>query len=60
MKLEVVAVSVSDVDQGKGFYTRLGWRLDADIGHELQRLSGEPREVFRDACWCAAQGGGAS
>ncbi|MFD6556253.1 VOC family protein, partial [Streptomyces sp. NPDC058398] len=31
MKLEVVVVPVSDVDRAKGFYTRLGWRLDADI-----------------------------
>jgi catechol 2,3-dioxygenase-like lactoylglutathione lyase family enzyme len=31
MKLEVVVVSVSDVDRAKDFYTALGWRLDADI-----------------------------
>ena len=31
MKLEVVTVPVSDVDRAKGFYQRLGWRLDADI-----------------------------
>ncbi|MFE2298710.1 VOC family protein [Streptomyces sp. NPDC059445] len=31
MKLEVVVVPVSDVDRAKSFYTRLGWRLDADI-----------------------------
>ncbi|WP_405578307.1 VOC family protein [Streptomyces sp. NBC_01092] len=31
MKLEVVVLPVSDVDRAKGFYTRLGWRLDADI-----------------------------
>lgn len=31
MKLEVVVVPVSDVDRAKGFYTRLGWRLDADV-----------------------------
>jgi len=30
MKLEVVVVPVSDVDQAKGFYQKLGWRLDAD------------------------------
>ena len=30
-KLEVVVVPVSDVDQAKEFYGRLGWRLDADI-----------------------------
>lgn len=31
MKLEVVIVPVSDVDRAKDFYTRLGWRLDADF-----------------------------
>jgi catechol 2,3-dioxygenase-like lactoylglutathione lyase family enzyme len=30
MKLEVVVVPVSDVDRAKQFYSRLGWRLDAD------------------------------
>lgn len=37
MKLEVVVIAVSDVDRAKGFYERLGWRLDAD------RDSGEVR-----------------
>ncbi len=31
MKLEVVAIPVSDVDRAKAFYDRLGWRLDADF-----------------------------
>jgi catechol 2,3-dioxygenase-like lactoylglutathione lyase family enzyme len=31
MKLEVVTIPVSDVDRAKGFYTSLGWRLDADF-----------------------------
>jgi catechol 2,3-dioxygenase-like lactoylglutathione lyase family enzyme len=31
MKLEVVVIPVSDVDRAKEFYTRLGWRLDADF-----------------------------
>jgi catechol 2,3-dioxygenase-like lactoylglutathione lyase family enzyme len=30
MKLEVIVVPVSDVDRAKGFYQKLGWRLDAD------------------------------
>lgn len=30
MKLEVELIPVSDVDRAKEFYTRLGWRLDAD------------------------------
>ena len=31
MKLEVVMLSVSDVDRAKAFYEKLGWRLDIDI-----------------------------
>ena len=31
MKLEVVAIPVSDVDRAKRFYANLGWRLDADF-----------------------------
>jgi hypothetical protein len=30
MKLEAIVIPVSDVDRAKEFYTRLGWRLDAD------------------------------
>ena len=31
MKLEVVVIPVKDVDLSKAFYTKLGWRLDADF-----------------------------
>lgn len=31
MKLEVVVIGVSDVDRARGFYEKLGWRLDADF-----------------------------
>jgi catechol 2,3-dioxygenase-like lactoylglutathione lyase family enzyme len=31
MKLEVVAIPVSDVERAKRFYGRLGWRLDGDF-----------------------------
>jgi catechol 2,3-dioxygenase-like lactoylglutathione lyase family enzyme len=31
MKLEVVALPVSDVDRAKRFYESLGWRLDIDL-----------------------------
>ena len=31
MKLEVVAIPVSDVERAKRFYAGLGWRLDADF-----------------------------
>jgi catechol 2,3-dioxygenase-like lactoylglutathione lyase family enzyme len=30
-KFEVALIPVSDVDRAKGFYTRLGWRLDDDL-----------------------------
>src|ERR1700757_5131368 len=30
VKIEVALIPVSDVDRAKEFYTRLGWRLDAD------------------------------
>ncbi len=33
MKLEVVVIPVSDVARAKEFYTKLGWRLDADFAH---------------------------
>jgi catechol 2,3-dioxygenase-like lactoylglutathione lyase family enzyme len=31
MKLEVIVIPVSDADRAKEFYTRLGWRQDADL-----------------------------
>jgi len=31
LKLEVVVIPVSDVDRAKEFYTKIGWRLDADF-----------------------------
>jgi catechol 2,3-dioxygenase-like lactoylglutathione lyase family enzyme len=31
LKLEAVVIPVSDVDRAKGFYSGLGWRLDADF-----------------------------
>ena len=34
MKLEVVVVPVSDVDQAKAFYTKLGWRIDIDYARD--------------------------
>jgi catechol 2,3-dioxygenase-like lactoylglutathione lyase family enzyme len=30
-KLEIVVIPVSDVDRAKDFYSKLGWRLDADF-----------------------------
>jgi len=34
MKFEAMVIPVSDVDRAKGFYGRLGWRLDADFPFE--------------------------
>jgi catechol 2,3-dioxygenase-like lactoylglutathione lyase family enzyme len=34
MKFEVVVIPVGDVDRAKAFYTRLGWRLDADFSFD--------------------------
>ena len=31
LKLEVVAIPVSDIDRAKHFYESLGWKLDADF-----------------------------
>jgi catechol 2,3-dioxygenase-like lactoylglutathione lyase family enzyme len=31
MRLEVIVIPVSDVDRAKQFYTKLGWRLDAEF-----------------------------
>ena len=44
MKLEVELIPVSDVDRAKEFYTRLGWRLDADdvIGKDLRVVQFTP------------------
>ena len=42
--LEVIVISVSDVDRAKEFYGRLGWRLDADVaaGEELRLIQFTP------------------
>ena len=34
LKLEAVVIPVSDVDRAKAFYSKLGWRLDADFGFD--------------------------
>src|SRR3954470_591168 len=31
MKLEVIVIPVGDVEGAKAFYTKLGWRFDADF-----------------------------
>src|SRR5262249_38365049 len=34
MKFEVIVIPVEDVDRSKAFYTKLGWRLDADFSFD--------------------------
>lgn len=34
MKFEAVVIPVADVDRSKTFYTKLGWRLDADFAFD--------------------------
>jgi catechol 2,3-dioxygenase-like lactoylglutathione lyase family enzyme len=34
MKFEAVVIPVTDVDRAKAFYTKLGWRLDADFAFD--------------------------
>jgi len=38
MKLEIVVIPVSDVDRAKEFYSKLGWRLDADYATDDFRV----------------------
>ena len=47
LKLEVVAIPVSDVDRAKRFYESLGWRLDADfaIGDGLAGGAADPSRL---------------
>jgi catechol 2,3-dioxygenase-like lactoylglutathione lyase family enzyme len=44
LKLEVVAIPVSDVDRAKAFYERLGWTLDADfmVGKDFRAVQLTP------------------
>ena len=44
LKLEVVAIPVSDVDRYKAFYERLGWTLDADfmVGKDFRAVQLTP------------------
>ena len=41
LKLEVMAIPVSDVDRAKAFYERLGWTLDVDVmvGKDFERCN---------------------
>ena len=44
MKFEIVVIPVSDVDRAKEFYTRLGWRQDAEFasGNDFRILQFTP------------------
>ncbi len=43
-RLEIVVIPVSNVDRAKEFYSRLGWRLDADFasGDEFRVIQFTP------------------
>ena len=51
-RLEVVVVPVADYDRARGFFTGLGWRVDADVeggsGYRLMQLTppGSPASVI--------------
>ena len=44
LKLEVIAIPVSDIDRAKAFYQRLGWTLDADfmVGKDFRAVQLTP------------------
>ena len=44
MKFEIVIVPVSDIDRAKAFYSKLGWRLDAEFvnGNDFRILQFTP------------------
>src|SRR3954470_10596636 len=44
LKLEVVAIPVSNVDRAKSFYENLGWTLDADfmVGNDFRAVQLTP------------------
>jgi hypothetical protein len=52
MKLEVVIIPVSDVERAKEFYTKLGWRLDADFtaGDDWRGVQFTPPPKGRHLC----------
>ena len=60
MKLEVVLLSVSDVDRAKAFYESLGWRLDIDVaagdfrGVQMTPHNSEASIIFGNAVRPAA------
>ena len=37
LKLEVITIPVSDPERSKAFYSKLGWRLDADFSNGTER-----------------------
>ena len=53
LKLEVIAIPVSDVDRAKAFYGGLGWTLDADfmVGKDFRAVhSHRPDRHARSIC----------
>lgn len=54
MKVEVLIIAVADVERAKQFYTKLGWRLDADhgAGNGVRVVQFTPH-----GSWCSVQFG---
>ena len=49
MKVEVIVISVSDIDRAKEFYLKLGWRLDVTPPNVVQ--------FTPPGSWCSVQFG---
>jgi len=49
MKFEVIVIPVADVDRSKAFYSKLGWRLDADSHSTMDSVSSTSRLPGRGA-----------
>ena len=48
VKLEMIALPVSNVDRPKQFYEKLGWRMDIDyVLWENTRIPSTLRRLFR-------------
>ena len=64
MKFEIAVIPVSDVDRAKAFYSKLGWRLDADFAADDWRViqftpPGSPASVIFGSNVTAAAPGSA-
>ena len=60
LKLEVIAIPVSDIDRAKAFYLGLGWAVDADfmVGKDFRAVQltppGSPCSIHLNPKGCRA------